>query len=96
MPMRRAFAPTERERFGALAFLGHFLAHEARFYPRGLRSSPAPAEIEGRYNVIHGSAIMCHLPDPLNLNAYLGSLAQDALFSSARSSIWKRGSFVTI
>jgi hypothetical protein len=40
------------------------------------------AELEGRYNVIYGSAIMCHLPDPLNLNVYLGSLAQDALFSS--------------
>jgi hypothetical protein len=30
MPMRRAFAPTERERFGALAFLGHFLAQASQ------------------------------------------------------------------
>jgi hypothetical protein len=30
MPMRRTFAPTERERFCALAFLGHFLAQASQ------------------------------------------------------------------
>lgn len=38
------------------------------------------SDIEGRYTVVSASAIMCHLPDPQNFLAYLGSLATDAVF----------------
>jgi len=36
--------------------------------------------IRGQYDVVISSAIMCHLPDPLNFLAYLGRVARHAIF----------------
>lgn len=38
------------------------------------------APLEGKYDVVAASAIMCHLPDPLNFLAFLASMAREAIF----------------
>ncbi|HEY5316191.1 MAG TPA: methyltransferase domain-containing protein [Pirellulales bacterium] len=38
------------------------------------------APLEGQYDVVVASAIMCHLPDPLNFLAFLASKAKEAIF----------------
>jgi hypothetical protein len=48
---------------------------QALYHPR---TNSAP--IQGTYSVVCASAIICHLPNPLNFLAFLGSLATEALF----------------
>jgi hypothetical protein len=50
------------------------------FLNRAYSSRTHSARIYRRYDVVVASAIMCHLPDPLNFLAFLGSLADEALF----------------
>jgi SAM-dependent methyltransferase len=38
------------------------------------------AKVGKRFDVVVASAIMCHLPDPLNFLTFLGSIAKEAVF----------------
>jgi hypothetical protein len=64
----------------SIQFLNEVLGTEAEFIPALYDARLHSAPIEGTYNVVSASAIMCHLPDPLNFLAFLGSLATDAIF----------------
>ena len=66
--------------FGAsIRFLNEILGTRAKFIraPYDPRRHSAP--IRRKYDVVSASAIMCHLPDPLNFVAFLGSMAREAI-----------------
>ena len=64
----------------SIKFLNDSLGTNAEFVhaPYDPRSGTSP--ILGKYDVVVAAAIMCHLPDPLNFLASLGSIAKEAIF----------------
>jgi hypothetical protein len=64
----------------SIAFLNEVLGTNAEFRQAAYDSRMHTAPIDGRYTVVVASVILCHLPDPLNFLAFLGTLATDAIF----------------
>lgn len=63
----------------SIGFLNEALGTQASFR-EGQYDPSRPLEIGRKFDVVCGSAIACHLPDPLNFLAFLGSLANEAVF----------------
>jgi len=63
----------------AVRFLNEVLGTNAQFREGRYDPKNLPA-LDRKFNVVCASAIACHLPDPLDFLAYLGSLASDAIF----------------
>lgn len=64
----------------SINFLNDVLGTKARFVHRPYDPTLGRMDDTERFDVVIASAIMCHLPDPLNFLAYLGSIAKEAIF----------------
>jgi hypothetical protein len=64
----------------AFAYLNSVCGTHATFTHAVYDSVSRSAPLEGRYDVVAASAIMCHLPDPLHFLAFLASKAREAIF----------------
>ncbi len=64
----------------ALRLLNDVLGTDARFVHAPYDPVTRSAPINRKFDVVVVSAIMCHLPDPLNFLASLGSIANEAIF----------------
>lgn len=64
----------------SIAFLNKVLGTNAGFVHAPYDPLTRTAPDVGTFDVVVASAIMCHLPDPLNFLAYLGSVAKEAIF----------------
>ena len=65
----------------AVRFLNQTLGTSAEFLPRQYSPERRCAEpLPRKFDVACASAILCHIPDPLNFLSYLASLANEALF----------------
>ncbi len=64
----------------SIRFLNDILGTSAKFIHAPYDPSRHGAPIRGEYDVVSASAIMCHLPDPLNFLAFLGGMAREAIF----------------
>jgi hypothetical protein len=65
----------------SITFLNNVLGTDVEFFHRRYSPMDRCAEpLPRKFDVVCASAILCHLPDPLNFLAYLGSLANEAVF----------------
>lgn len=65
----------------AFRFLNRALGTSAEFFHRQYSPERRCAEpLPRKFDVVCASAILCHIPDPLNFLSYLASLANEALF----------------
>jgi SAM-dependent methyltransferase len=64
----------------AMLFLNEILGTNAKFIGALYDPRTHLAAIPGTYDVVSASAILCHLPDPLDFLAFLGTLANEAIF----------------
>ena len=65
----------------SIRFLNNVLGTDVEFFHRRYSPMDRCAEaLPRKFDVVCASAILCHLPDPLNFLAYLGSLANQAVF----------------
>ncbi|HEX3656964.1 MAG TPA: methyltransferase domain-containing protein [Pirellulales bacterium] len=64
----------------AIEFLNGTCGTHATFLHASYDPISHTAPVEGKYDVVVASAIMCHLPDPLNFLAFLASKAREAVF----------------
>ena len=64
----------------AVRLLNDILGTDARFVHAPYDPVTRSAPINRKFDVVVVSAIMCHLPDPLNFLAFLGSIATEAIF----------------
>jgi len=64
----------------SISLLNEALGTNARFIHSTYDTRRHTSEIDGRFKVVVASAILCHLPDPLNFLAHLGTLAEEAIF----------------
>jgi hypothetical protein len=64
----------------SINFLNDVLETEARFIHAPYDPVSGQIPCQERFDVVVASAIMCHLPNPLNFLAALGSLAKEAIF----------------
>jgi hypothetical protein len=65
----------------SIAFLNDVLGTDVEFFQRiysPIQHCAPP--LPGKFDVVCASTILCHLPDPLHFLAYLGSLANEAVF----------------
>lgn len=78
----RGCAGTDRRshQWAAIRTLNNITGTSVSFLNRAYSSRAHGARIRRRYDVVVASAVMCHLPDPLNFLAFLGSLANEAVF----------------
>jgi hypothetical protein len=63
----------------AIGFLNEVFGTQATF-SQGRYDPLEPLAIGRKFDVVCASAISCHLPDPLNFLAWLGTLANEAIF----------------
>lgn len=66
--------------WAAIKVLNNITGTSVRFVNQRYSPVEHKANIGKRYDVVVASAIMCHLPDPLNFLAFLGSAAKEAVF----------------
>jgi SAM-dependent methyltransferase len=66
--------------WAAVKVLNNITGTSVKYVNRRYSSIEHKASIGRRYDVVVASAIMCHLPDPLNFLAFLGSVAKEAVF----------------
>lgn len=79
--MRRcAGADRSTRQWASIKVLNNLTGTSVDFYNRAYSPREHRASISRRYDVVVASAVMCHLPDPLNFLAFLGSLAKEAVF----------------
>ena len=65
----------------SIEFLNKVLGTDVEFFHRRYSPMDRCAEpLPRKFDVVCASAILCHLPDPLNFLAYIGSLANQAVF----------------
>jgi SAM-dependent methyltransferase len=64
----------------SIAFLNEVLGTDVAFHQRIYSPTEPCAPLPRKFDVVCASAILCHLPDPLNFLAYIGSLANEAVF----------------
>jgi SAM-dependent methyltransferase len=64
----------------SIEFLNSILGTSTKFIHTFYDFRAHAAPIHEKYDVVCASAVMCHLPDPLNFLAYLGSIANEAVF----------------
>jgi hypothetical protein len=64
----------------SVAFLNKVLGTSAEFIPAFYDPQTHTAPIAGKFDIVSASAIMNHLPDPMDFMAYLGTLANEAVF----------------
>src|SRR5262249_6142491 len=64
----------------SISLLNEALGTDVRFIHSTYDSCHHTSDIDGRFTVVVASAILCHLPDPLNFLAHLGALAEEAIF----------------
>jgi SAM-dependent methyltransferase len=63
----------------SIGFLNEVLGTDVVFR-EGRYDPKTPFQPGRKFDVVCASAIACHLPDPMNFLAYLGSLAKEAIF----------------
>jgi hypothetical protein len=79
--MRRCAGTDRRShQWAAIKVLNSITGTSVSFLNRAYDSRTHGARIRKRFDVVVASAVMCHLPDPLNFLAFLGSLANEAVF----------------
>jgi hypothetical protein len=79
--MRRCAGTDRRShQWAAIQVLNSITGTSVSFLNRAYDFRRHKAKIGKRYDVVVASAVMCHLPDPLNFLAFLGSLATEAVF----------------
>jgi Methyltransferase domain len=79
--MKSCFGADGGSYFGdSVGFLNRVLGTDVRFISALYDPRSHVAPISGRYDVVCASAIMCHLPDPAHFLAFLGQLADEAIF----------------
>ena len=66
--------------WAAIKVLNSITGTAVSFVNQGYSPVTHGAKVGRRYDVVVASAIMCHLPDPLNFLAFLGSIAKEAVF----------------
>jgi SAM-dependent methyltransferase len=64
----------------SLNFLNEILGTRAEFEQVNYDPLVHASRLSEKFDVVSAVAIMCHLPDPMNFLAYLGSLANEAIF----------------
>jgi hypothetical protein len=64
----------------SITFLNHALGTNAEFIHALYDPRKHDGPIYGSYDVVSASAILCHVPDPLEFLSFLGSLANEAVF----------------
>lgn len=68
------------QHWASIKVLNDITGTAATFINRSYSPVTHQAKVGKRYDVVVASAIMCHLPDPLNFLAFLGSIAKEAVF----------------
>jgi hypothetical protein len=64
----------------SIDLLNEILGTDAQFASALYDPRTKTAPVSGKYSVVCASAILCHVPDPLDFLAFLGSLASEAVF----------------
>lgn len=64
----------------SISLLNDLCGTNARFLHNSYDSTTHKLPVNGKYDVVVASAIMCHLPDPLYFLRALGEIANEALF----------------
>jgi hypothetical protein len=64
----------------SIDFLNGVLGTDVEFFHRIYSPIEQCAPLPRKFDVVCASAILCHLPDPLNFLVYVGSLANEAVF----------------
>jgi SAM-dependent methyltransferase len=64
----------------SIKFLNDSVGTNAKFIHAPYDPIARSAPISQKFDVVVAAAIMCHLPDPLNFLAFLGSISKEAIF----------------
>lgn len=68
------------QHWASIKLLNGITGTSVKFMNRAYAPEARTARVDKRYDVVVASAVMCHLPDPLNFLAFLGSVAKEAIF----------------
>ena len=68
------------QHWASIKLLNSITGTSVSFLNRAYSPDSRDAKAGKRFDVVVASAVMCHLPDPLNFRAFLGSVAKEAIF----------------